>query len=105
MTPDVIQRGGGIKAVGRLAQASPKYASHYRRLLSDPRVPQSAKVALLAATGSVVSPLNIPNFIPVIGILDDVAILTIANGYFMKQVPADLLAEHRTAVGLAADMP
>lgn len=100
-----IQRGGGIKAVGKLAQASPKYLALYRRLLADSRVPQGAKVALLAAAGFVVSPLNIPNFIPVIGMLDDIAILSIANGYFMKQVAADVLAEHRAAVGLTADMP
>ena len=31
--------------------------------------------------------------------------LTIANGYFMKQIPADVLAEHRAAVGLTPDMP
>ncbi len=100
-----IQRGGGLKAVGKLAKASPKYLALYRALLADPRVPKTAKTALLAATGFVVSPLNLPNFIPVIGMLDDVAILTIANGYFMKQVPADVLAEHRAAVGLSADMP
>ena len=100
-----IQRNGGLKAVGKLAQASPKYAALYRRLLTDSRVPQSAKLALVGAAGFVVSPLNLPNFIPVIGALDDVAILTIANGYFMKQVPADVLAEHRAAVGLTPEMP
>ena len=100
-----IQRGGGLKAVGKLAKASPKYAALYRALLADPRVPKTAKTALLAATGFVVSPLNIPNFIPVVGVLDDVAILSIAHGYFMKQVPAEVLAQHRAAVGLSSDMP
>ena len=100
-----IQRGGGLKAVGKLAKASPKYLALYRALLTDPRVPKTAKTALLAATGFVISPLNLPNFIPLIGMLDDVAILTIANGYFMKQIPADVLAQHRAAVGLTPDMP
>ena len=100
-----IRREGGIKGTAKLAQAAPKYLALYRRLLADPRVPKKAKIALLGAAGFAVSPLNIPAFIPVLGALDDIAIMSLAHGYFLKQVPADVLAEQRAAVGLGEDLP
>lgn len=100
-----VRREGGIKGTAKLAKAAPKYLALYRRLLADPRVPKSAKAALLGAAGFAVSPLNLPGFIPFIGALDDLAILALANGYFMKQISADVLAEHRAAAGLGDDLP
>ncbi len=100
-----VRREGGIKGTAKLAQAAPKYLALYRKLLADPRVPKNAKAALLGAAGFAVSPLNIPAFIPVIGALDDLAILGLAHGYFMKQIPADVLAEHRAAAGIGDDLP
>ena len=97
---NLVRRGGGINAVARLATSAPKYLALYRRLLTDARVPTYAKAALLGAAGFAVSPLNIPNYIPVLGALDDLAIIGLANGFFLKQVPAAVLAEHRAAVGL-----
>jgi uncharacterized membrane protein YkvA (DUF1232 family) len=100
-TAKYVRRVGGVKAAATMVRDAPKYAQLYRRLFADERVPKSAKAVLVGAGVFAVSPLNIPNFIPVIGALDDLAIMMLANGYFMKKVPADLLAEHRQAVGLA----
>ncbi len=100
-----VRREGGLKGAAKLAQSAPKYLALYRRLLADPRVPKSAKVALLGAAGFAVSPLNFPAFIPFIGALEENAIIALAHGYFMKQVPEDVLAVHRAAVGLCSDMP
>lgn len=100
-----VRREGGIQGAAKLAQAAPKYLALYRALLADPHVPRSAKTALLGAAGFVVSPLNIPAFIPIIGALDDLAILGLAHGYFMKHIPAAVLAKHRTAVGLGDALP
>lgn len=86
--------------MARLASSAPRYLALYRRLLTDARVPTYAKAALLGAAGFAVSPLNIPNYIPVLGALDDLAIIGLANGFFLKQIPAAVLAEHRAAVGL-----
>ena len=95
-----VQRNGGPRALALVALSAPKYAALYKRLLTDARVPGHAKIALLGAAGFAVSPLNIPNYIPVLGALDDIAIIALANGYFMKQIPSHVLAEHREAVGL-----
>ena len=99
----MTQRVGGVKAAQQLAADAPKQIALFRRLLTDPRVPVSAKAVLVGAAGFAVSPLNIPNYIPVLGALDDIGIVLFAGNYFLKQVPADVLAEHRQAVGLSAD--
>lgn len=100
-----IRRGGGLKATAKLAKAAPKYLALYRRLMADPRVPTSAKAVFVGAGAFALSPLNIPGFIPVIGALDDIGILLMAEGYLRKRVPAEVFAEHRAAVGLGDDMP
>jgi hypothetical protein len=49
-----------------------------RRLCRDPRVPISAKIALAVAALWVLSPIDlIPEFLPVIGPLDDVVVVAL----------------------------
>ena len=47
-----------------------------------------------------VSPLNVPQYIPILGQLDDIGIALLAGSFFLKQVPMQVLAEHRHVVGL-----
>jgi len=100
-----VRREGGIRGAAKLARSAPMYLALYRRLLADPRVPKAAKAGLLGAAGFAVSPLNLPAFIPFVGALDEIAIIALAHGWFMKRIPKDVLAEHRAAVGLGGDMP
>lgn len=63
-----------------------------RRLRKDPRVPRRAKVAVLVAGLWVASPIDlIPEFLPVIGPLDDVVVVALALRYAARQVPPDVL--------------
>lgn len=62
------------------------------RLRRDPRVPRSAKIALLIAGLWVLSPVDlIPEFLPVIGPLDDVVVVAIALRYAARRVPRTVL--------------
>ncbi len=97
-----VRRAGGAKAAATLAKQAPQYFALFRRLLSDPRVPPKAKAILLGAGAFAVSPLNLPAFLPLIGVADDIGIALIAGNYFFMQVPPDVLAEHKRAVGLPA---
>lgn len=96
----MLRRGGGVHGVKQMTRDAPKQLALLRSLCADPRVPAKAKAVLVGAGIFAVSPLNIPNFIPVVGLIDDIGIAMLAHGYFMKQIPADVLAEHRARVGL-----
>ncbi|MGI4788237.1 MAG: YkvA family protein [Janthinobacterium lividum] len=97
----MTRRVGGWKAASQLAQSAPKQIALFRLLLTDPRVPVAAKAVLVGAILFAISPLNIPQYIPIIGALDDIGIVLFAGNYFLKQVPAHVLAEHRQSVGLS----
>jgi uncharacterized membrane protein YkvA (DUF1232 family) len=65
-----------------------------RRLRRDPRVPRRAKVALLVAVVWVLSPIDlIPEFLPVIGPLDDVVAVVLLLRYAARSVPRPVLLE------------
>ena len=65
-----------------------------RRLRRDPRVPRRAKVAVAFAGLWALSPIDlIPEFLPVIGPLDDVVVVALALRYAARQVPREVLLE------------
>jgi uncharacterized membrane protein YkvA (DUF1232 family) len=65
-----------------------------RRLRRDPRVPRRAKVALLVAVLWVISPIDlIPEFLPVIGPLDDVVAVVLLLRYAGRSIPRPVLLE------------
>ena len=63
-----------------------------RRLRRDPRVPRRAKVVVALAGLWVVSPIDlIPEFLPVIGPLDDALVVALALRYAARRVPREVL--------------
>jgi uncharacterized membrane protein YkvA (DUF1232 family) len=61
-----------------------------RRLRADRRLPLRGRAALSMAVGYLVSPVQlIPNFIPVIGQLDDLTVLTLAVRYACRCLPPE----------------
>src|SRR5437660_4042792 len=62
----------------------------------DPRVPWYAKALALAVAAYALSPIDlIPDFIPVLGYLDDLIIVPLGILLVIKLVPAELMAEFR----------
>jgi uncharacterized membrane protein YkvA (DUF1232 family) len=75
-----------------LAAFIPDCVTTVRRLRKDPRVPRRAKVAIVIAGIWVASPIDlIPEFIPVIGPLDDIVVVALALRYAGRQVPREVL--------------
>ena len=75
-----------------LAAFIPDCVTTVRRLRKDPRVPRRAKVAVIVAGLWVASPIDlIPEFIPVIGPLDDIVVVALCLRYAGRQVPRDVL--------------
>ena len=82
---------GTLKELAGFLQACVTTA---RRLRGDPRVPRRAKVAVGFAAIWVLSPIDlIPEFLPVIGPLDDVVVVALALRYAARRVPRDVLIE------------
>lgn len=77
-----------------LASVLPACLTTTRRLRADPRVPRRAKVAVAFAGLWVLSPVDlIPEFLPIIGPLDDVIVVALAFRYAARQVPREVLLE------------
>jgi uncharacterized membrane protein YkvA (DUF1232 family) len=69
------------------------------RLLKDPRVPLYAKVVPIGALVYVLSPLDIlPDWIPVLGQLDDLAALAAGLSLFIRLCPPEVVEEHEIAL-------
>ncbi|NES13627.1 MULTISPECIES: YkvA family protein [Micromonospora] len=77
-----------------LAAFIPDCLTTVRRLRKDPRVPRRAKVAVVVAGLWVASPIDlIPEFLPVIGPLDDIVVVALALRYAGRQVPRQVLLD------------
>ncbi|MBZ9734182.1 DUF1232 domain-containing protein [Mesorhizobium sp. CA18] len=62
----------------------------------DPRVPWYAKATAGAVAAYALSPVDlIPDFIPIIGYLDDLVIVPVGIMLAVRLVPADLMQEFR----------
>jgi len=73
----------------------------------DPRVPWHAKAIAALVAAYALSPIDlIPDFIPVLGYLDDLIILPLGILLALKMIPADVLADLRkSADAISAKRP
>ena len=67
-------------------------------LLRDDRVPAAPKAVLLAALGLIVSPIDFPAWIPVLGEFDMLALGILAVETFIEACPENLREEHQAAI-------
>ena len=75
------------------------------RLLADPRVPVLPKLIIPLVVVYVVSPIDlIPDPIPILGQMDDLAVIFFGIRFFIELCPPDIVMEHRRAIaGTAGD--
>jgi uncharacterized membrane protein YkvA (DUF1232 family) len=72
----------------------------------DPRVPWYAKLAAGCVAAYALSPIDlIPDFIPVLGYLDDLIIVPLGIMAVVALVPPSIMAEHRAIAAAAAEKP
>jgi uncharacterized membrane protein YkvA (DUF1232 family) len=72
----------------------------------DPRTPWCAKALAFAVAGYALSPIDlIPDFIPVLGYLDDLILVPVGLWLVLKMIPREVLAAHRASAEAAADRP
>ena len=65
-----------------------------------------AKALALAVAGYALSPIDlIPDFIPLVGYLDDVILVPAGIWLVIRLIPAEVLAEHRALADAASSRP
>jgi uncharacterized membrane protein YkvA (DUF1232 family) len=70
----------------------------YQAVLKDPRTPRLTKFFLGLAIAYALNPIDlIPDFIPVLGCLDDLIIIPILIFVAMKLIPKEILQEIRNS--------
>ena len=86
--------GRRVAAV-QLARAIPDLVALTRGLLRDPRVPAGSKVLLGVALLWLVSPIDlVPEFIPVLGPLDDVIVVGLVVRHLVRRAGPEVVREH-----------
>ena len=68
----------------------------------DPRVPWYAKALAVTVAAYALSPIDlIPDFIPVVGLLDDIIIVPLGVMLVVWLIPPGIMAEHREMAAAA----
>jgi hypothetical protein len=66
------------------------------RALRDPRTPMSARLIALGIVLYIVSPFDlIPDYVPLIGLLDDLLVAAIGVVVILRLIPAEVMAQFR----------
>ena len=79
----------------QLLKALPELVRLIARLAGDPLLPRAAKIALAAAMVYLASPIDlIPDFIPVVGYLDDVLVAALLVDGILNWVDRGLVLKY-----------
>jgi uncharacterized membrane protein YkvA (DUF1232 family) len=76
----------------------PRYGKLAYCLLRDKRVPAAPKAVLLGALVLIVSPIDLPAWVPLMGELDMLALGVLAVSTFVEACPEDVRREHEAAL-------
>lgn len=91
-----------MKVIDQLKQRAKQLKSETEVLIiaySDKRTPLSAKILIGLTAGYLLSPIDlIPDFIPVLGLLDDLIIVPLLISFSIKLIPKTVLIEAREKV-------
>jgi uncharacterized membrane protein YkvA (DUF1232 family) len=82
-------------AAKELATLLPNLIRLFKDLTKDPRVPRGAKVVLGVAAIWLLSPIDLlPEFLPVLGPLDDAVVAALALRYLIRRAGQEVVREH-----------
>jgi uncharacterized membrane protein YkvA (DUF1232 family) len=86
---------GRRTAAKEMAAFLPNLARLFKGLIGDDRVPRSSKVLLVFGAAWIASPIDlIPEFIPVLGPLDDAVVAALILRRVLKTAGTNVVADH-----------
>ncbi len=86
---------GRRTAAREIAMLLPNMALLFKGLLGDQRVPRGSKALLVFGAAWIASPIDlIPEFIPLLGPLDDAVVVALILRHLLKVTGRDVVAEH-----------
>ena len=98
--------GAGLIGLRAWARSLKRDAHAVWLAARDPRTPWYTKALALAVAGYAFSPIDlIPDFIPILGYLDDLILVPAGLWMVLRLIPPEVLADHRAAAEAAADRP
>jgi len=72
----------------------------------DPRTPALAKYLAIALVAYALSPIDlIPDFVPILGMLDDIVILPLGMLLLVRMIPAELMQDLRERAARIEELP
>src|SRR5688572_206959 len=96
-----VMRALNLLAFLPIAGKAPLYGRLLLALVADSRVPPARKALLGLAAAYVVSPFDIiPERIPLLGAIDDIAVVVLAVDAFLEGLPKDLVNEKLEELGI-----
>ncbi|MDX6408608.1 MAG: hypothetical protein QOE13_1679 [Gaiellaceae bacterium] len=85
---------GRRRAAIDVARFVPDCIVLFKRMLGDPRVPRRVKLVLALLIPYLAMPFDlVPDFIPIVGYLDDALLVALAVGYAMRCASQDVIRE------------
>ena len=89
-----------FKRLKELAGNFNREVNVYRLVLRDPRTPWTSKALLGTAVAYALSPIDlIPDFIPVLGHLDDLIVIPLLVWVALRFLPKEVLSDCRLRAG------
>jgi uncharacterized membrane protein YkvA (DUF1232 family) len=86
---------GRRTAAREIATLLPNLLRLFRGLIRDPRVPRRSKAILVFGAAWVASPIDlIPEFIPLLGPLDDAVVAALVLRHLLRTAGRDVITEH-----------
>ena len=87
--------GEAVEELRELAADLVRLPGRLRALAADPRTPRRARWWLIGLAIYVVSPIDpIPDFLPVIGLLDEAIVVPLVLRHVRRMVPPEVWAEY-----------
>jgi len=85
----------------KIVQSFKAHITFYRKVLADSRTPRVSRWLLAAAIAYVLMPFDlifdlIPDWIPVLGQIDDVIIVPLLIYLALRLIPEEVIADHRS---------